>query len=228
MRRAARSIGLLLFAALLGACSKPTYFPIDDGASWQYSASLQRTDSDGVLQGAPERASSQLRVLPSQALNGREVVPISVQLGARYATNYHLVDSTGVHLIGVQASGEHEPKLTPDAFVLRYPLVAGRSWDDTGYSVFLDPPAEVTGETRVVALDATVSVPAGTYTGCLEVHFSADEEVKVNQDPGLARLSVDTTSWYAPGVGMVKYVQRDRSPAGSGIFTVELSAYNAG
>lgn len=65
--------------------------------------------------------------------------------------------------------------------VLRFPLKVGKTWKD-----------ESTGATqKVVSLRATVEVPAGTYSNCLEIATTYKG----------ARIG---STFYAPGVGMVK------------------------
>ena len=70
-------------------------------------------------------------------------------------------------------------------------------------------------EYAVTAIDETVTVPAGTFTNCVEVtHWSASG-------------TVTTITLYAPGVGMV---QRDEtfSVIGGGIGSFDASQFGRG
>ncbi|MDX2166171.1 MAG: hypothetical protein SF182_03885 [Deltaproteobacteria bacterium] len=217
---------LALLAALSSACSQPSYFPMQQGLTWEYGVSFQRTDSDGNNLAALMYRTSTLRILPERQLQGRQVTPISMALGARYSVAYQVEDASGVHTVAVQSPGEDTPHPTPGRIVVRYPLVVGGAWDDFAESMFLEGgTAELPGETRITALDMTTTVPAGTYRHCLELQFSGRGEVQRPLRSDLTPMRIDATFWYAPGVGLVKYVQRDRSPDGSGLFTAELTAF---
>jgi hypothetical protein len=223
-----RSVAVLvLFAGLLPGCdAQPGYFPMQSGLTWQYEVNAYPSDSDGVATSPGGRGVSTFRTLPARQLDGRQVSPQSVELGGRFAVSYHAEDGAGVHVVAVQESGEATPRLTPGRLVMRYPLVVGGAWDDRSESMFLSGGrAELPGETRITSLDASVTVPAGTYTHCLELQFSGRGEVQRPSRSDLTPLRIDATSWYAPGVGLVKYVQRDRSPDGSGTLIAELTAF---
>ena len=85
------------------------------------------------------------------------------------------------------------------AFILRGPVEVGTSW-----------PGEHGGTTRIAATDATVQVPAGSYSSCVQT-------VEENGRPPGSRY--ETT--YCPGVGMVLLVVR----AGGSEARAELKSY---
>lgn len=221
-----RGVLAALTVLLLGCSTPPTYFPLQPGLTWEYAVTIQPSDSEGANLAAPRRLTSTMRSLPRRQFEGRWVAPQSIEMGGVFSTVYRVEDAAGVHDVAMQAPGEDEPRPTPGRTVLRYPLIAGRSWDDVGEALFLaGGSAELPGEARISAVDVTATVPAGTYRHCLELQFTARGEVQRPGRQDLTPMRIDATFWYAPGVGLVKYVQRDRSPDGSGLFVAELTAF---
>ncbi len=69
---------------------------------------------------------------------------------------------------------------------LKEPLQAGNHWDDSSYpDHYWD----------IIATDATVTVPAGTYNDCFQV---------VEHWVTLDNIPYQSTAWFAPGVGLVQ------------------------
>jgi hypothetical protein len=215
---------------LLVGCSQPaSYFPLQQGLTWEYGVSLQRSDSEGDNLASAQRGTSTMRILPQREIEQRLVTPQSIKHAGAFAVFYHAEDEKGVHVIAVQEPGDDGPRPTPGRIVMRYPLVVGGAWDDFAQTNFLDGgTADLPGETRISALDVTTTVPAGTYRHCLEMQFSGRGEVQRPMRSDLTPMRIDATFWYAPGVGLVKYVQRDRSPDGSGLLIAELTEFRRG
>lgn len=87
--------------------------------------------------------------------------------------------------------------------VLRYPLSEGDSWQ---------PYPDSTSVTRkVLSITASVSVPAGSYSGCARLRDTDSEED-----------SIYAESYMAPGTGMVKQVMKGFDPADSVSTYVEI------
>lgn len=203
--------------ALLGACSrnKGSYFPLDERLAWQYAVTAQPNGKPA------QRGESSMRMLPKRDLDGKQVAPQSVELGGGFATIYRVEDKEGVHVIATQAPAPAELEYKTDTFDLRYPLVAGRSWDDYSESMFVSGSPKVTGESRIEAIDDVVTVPAGTYKNCVRVRFTTvDGSIPYGSD-----LTINSLRWFAPGVGMVKYQQEEKSDDKGGTFTAELKSF---
>lgn len=76
--------------------------------------------------------------------------------------------------------------------ILKLPPTAGASWKNEN------------GRYAITSVDEIVTVPAGTFTGCIEVtHWTADGNVMV-------------VTLYAPGIGMVQREERFPILAGIG------------
>lgn len=68
---------------------------------------------------------------------------------------------------------------------LKEPLQAGHHWDDSSPDHYWE----------IIATDATVTVPAGTYNDCFQV---------VEHWVTLDEIPYQSTAWFAPGVGLVQ------------------------
>lgn len=64
---------------------------------------------------------------------------------------------------------------------------------------------------RIEALDDTVVVPAGRFSGCLRVRAVGEAWVPIDRGTGKAPVAVEGLDWYAPGVGLVKTERVERS-----------------
>jgi hypothetical protein len=73
---------------------------------------------------------------------------------------------------------------------LKEPLQTGNQWTD---------PNDPDHTWKILSVEASVTVPAGTYTSCVQAveHWITDPEATPPNTP------YDITTWYAPGVGPV-------------------------
>jgi hypothetical protein len=86
-------------------------------------------------------------------------------------------------------------------FLLQDPLVAGHEW-------IAKADAQSVERYRIDAADVVVTVPAGTYTGCVQV--TGQQDVLDERTKRPATLLV--TSTWAPGVGVVRVEFRIQRP----------------
>jgi hypothetical protein len=93
-----------------------------------------------------------------------------------------------------------------ERFLLKEPVVAGSTWTAVV--------AGVTEQYRIVATDLEVTVPAGTFSGCVEV-----EGMTPTCDPQSGRAATLRMRWvWAPKVGMVRlqqFVSTHDAPCGA-------------
>jgi hypothetical protein len=217
-------IAAALALAALGACGKPSYSPLDPQLSWQYAVTAEPRDSAGAVT-KTQHGQSTMRNLAVRDLAGHRVTPQSIEVAGQFATIFRAEDKEGLRVIATQAPDEPEPQVKEGHFDLRYPLLVGRTWDDTSQAMFLDGRVEVDGESKIESIDDTVTVPAGTYRGCIRVRFTSRDHSELPARLGFGPLHIESLRWFAPGVGMVKYQHDDRSGAGSGTFTAELKTF---
>lgn len=191
---------LVCLALTLAACHwrKPgaaDYFPLDEGMTW----TLAFRASDG--------ASGKLITtnLAPRKLLGVTAVGQRNTGGAKEFTEYYSAQPDGVRYVARQTPDGIEPHMDDHSYVVKYPIKIGTSWrevDETlDGTVFF-------AKTAIESIDDKVTVPAGTFTGCVRVretgtaspvkgvanvYPAADEEIKV-----------EDYYWMAPGVGVVK------------------------
>jgi hypothetical protein len=177
-------------ASLLYAEPPPAaYFPLAVGNRWVYESSESTAVTPVVESWEVTRQEGNAFVLQIKQsymiAEGVEEFFVSTAEGIRHSDR---------PAANVEAMGT-EPR-----FFLKAPVTVGATWNNAD------------GKYAVTAIDATVTVPAGTFTNCVEVtHWSASG-------------TVTTITLYAPGVGMV---QRDETFAviGSGLGSFDASQF---
>lgn len=215
-------LGLALGASV--ACQKKpagedAYFPLAKGRTWTYA--LTRADAE------PQERPLVLKVesLGPEEVAGVVVTREKIDLGEDSHFLFVGADERGVFRHATQSPGESEPSLDAERdYFLSAPLNVGRSWKGKGAPTFVDVvdvPVEI--ESKVVATDATVRTPAGTFEDCVEIHVTGKAEVKsdfedeladgadaddeeAGIDPSTGTFTLDERTWYAKDVGVVKSV----------------------
>jgi hypothetical protein len=169
----------------------------------------------------------------SEQLAGLQAVPKITVDGHRV---YYVQDDTGIRQIAARLRDEPAPRIKPDHYELRYPLEPGTQWwrwtqtqalEKTGppqrthYRIVVPVKLSVTVE----SIDESVTVAAGRFDRCVLVSGSGSTNADVRNYVGKARIEVETYDWYAPDVGLIKSVRRERtsSPAlDYGAYVMEL------
>lgn len=155
------------------------YFPLAVGNRWVYESS-ESTDVTPVVE--------------SWEVTRQEGNAFVLQIKQTYMTaegveEFFVSTADGIRRLDRQTASFETMGAEP-RFFLKAPLTVGATWKNAD------------GKYAVTAIDETVTVPAGTFTNCVEVtHWSAS---------GI----VTTITLYAPGVGMV---QRDETFSVMGI-----------
>ncbi len=121
-------------------------------------------------------------------------------------------------------------------YLLKFPLELGTQWNSRQYfypqsqslnlagkhgnqrpqAIYVDRPSvrSMTLNHQIVALDESITVPAGTYGGCMKVQTKGIFHSRVSQrdDPAQRTtyryLRID---WWAPGVGIIRTVTTEDS-----------------
>jgi hypothetical protein len=155
------------------------YFPLALGNRWVYELH-DRTDAPPVLETwevvREEQGTFVLRISQSELPTGG-------------FEEFFILTSAGIKRFARETTNKDDPP-----FFLKGPLQVGATWDDED------------GAYEITALDETITVPAGTFSHCLEV---------TNRRRG-SKATVVT--WYAPGVGVVQRAEIFPIIEGSGTF----------
>lgn len=159
------------------------YFPLQEKMTLEYA--LTRLKADG----AKEEGKLFVTNLAPTKLENKTVVPrryeMKVQdtLKQSYAVFFHN-DKDGMLFFAIQTDKEAKPQLfTPPFYYLKNPLKPGAAWGGGD-----------TPRGTVESIDETVTVPAGTFKGCLRVKLTFPP------DKPLA----EGIFWYGERVGIVK------------------------
>ncbi len=203
----------------------PGYFPLEEGWSWGYRVMVDTKN----LGKASYR--SYVFNLPSQALADKQVVPRLLHDGRVY---YYAEDAGGIRRVASRAGQDDTALAAPDHYVLKQPLEPGNSWRVASEShllrrqVFYTRGLKTLGisaglelEYTIEAVDDVVTVPAGTFTRCVRIRGVGETTYDLGHPFKTITIEVESTEWFAPGVGLVKLVRReDTRPAH--LFSAEM------
>ncbi len=166
------------------------YFPLQEKMTLEYALTRSRAD------GSKEEGKLFVTNLAPSKLENMTVVPrryeIKIQdtLKQSYSVFFHN-DKDGLLFFAIQTEKESQPQLiTPPFYYLKNPLKTGAAWGGGD-----------TPRGSVESVGETVTVPAGTFKGCVRVKLTFPP------DKPLA----EGTFWYGEKVGIVKstYVYRN-------------------
>ena len=217
--------------ALLAACggSSDSYFPLNNGARWDYRVIQTLGTTESV---------SQLEI----------EVDGSVQVGEkraliRRASTGHLWavinDTDGIKRLATRRDVDDE--FTADAeprFVLKAPFAVGSTWSATTAPFLLTrrgefPPELIHGHKAsmtytISSIGESVSTAAGTFSDCLRVEAVGVLRLYVDPVIGVADVPLTGQEWYCKGVGLVKLsrIEKIASPfLSGGEYTMELTRF---
>lgn len=219
---------------VLGSCGpgeESDYFPLTPGWSWNYRV-ISDIRNVGKLRGHTLVANGE-----TITVDGEKTTPRMYQDGHVF---YYASREDGILLVAERPAWHDAKPVQPDQWVIKYPLAIGSSWPvwsethllrrqlfgpTAVVSVPVVAPIEITY--TVEAMDDTVKVRAGTFRNCLRLKGRGEALVDMGERIGEVKFFVDTTQWFAPGVGLVKVLReedsRPESPA-AGTMTVELDS----
>lgn len=213
------------------------YFPFDQANSWRFSGVDSGVDENGIhytnryansmlITGTRLVGTVNTTVFyESNPANSGEPDETYLLKNAAGITNYGSASDAG--LTGL--SGQLTPYLE-----VRFPLVAGDSFvqlDKRGLDMGMDLDYDGRNETfnarsvLTVAGFESVSVPAGTFTGCVKLVRQMNLTVILSSN-GQQVSGVDSgTMWLAPGIGPVKKLETITIAGSSETISEELTEY---
>lgn len=197
-------LSALLFALAGCGSGERSYYPFEAGRWWYYEVTA---DTQGEIR--HERG-----YVTNLRVNGDTLIqrhhPSHLQQVRRGAAGIS-------HLVEDRRQALHEALQVPAAPVpgtrwtieseLR--LIESRTFAAEDRILGRRLPLELTG--TVVATDATVDVPAGTFRDCLHVRYTGSRNHAVDRGTLLVDIAVTHELWYAPGVGLVRATRRETS-----------------
>jgi hypothetical protein len=172
--------GLLLLGVL--ACTRRTalddYYPLEKGRRWTYDVTTEPVEE------GDEPVALVVTSLGQEDLAGRRVSREKIDVAGETHYLFVAADEKGFYRYATQSAGEKSPAIEDqrDDF-LAAPLEVGRSWRGKSAPTFLDV-ADVAVDivSTVVSTSATIRVPAGEFTGCLEIGVAGKARIEPSQD----------------------------------------------
>jgi hypothetical protein len=220
---------LVLTLLLLGACGGSTeYFPLEPGQMLSYRQLVRIRGED----------TTQKFIVAG--IGPAEVAGVTVfeQRAQRSDARFYRRREDGLYRFRA-ATKNDPPGRGPfvEELVLPLPVDADRQWT-LGSRLRLIESRTFAAEDRLAALplpvsleysvrdtDASVSVPAGRFSGCLHIVASGATTVPVDRRNAKASVKVEHHDWYAPGVGLVRSERHETSDSPflhNGSYVLEL------
>ncbi len=223
----------LLLLCLSCAKTDESYFPLNKGYKWRYDVSLETRDG---LQ-------KQKYILNNIGESERDNSPVYLRESLDGTLLYYSKSDAGIQYLGNMNDKSIGPEFHPDKhLVMPNKPVLGTHWQQPTVTRLLKktgPPqktifeifAKVDLDTKVESLDDVVEVPAGRFKNCMKITMSGSSFKDAGNYVGLTLVNVEQTSWYAPGVGLVKMkrVETTQSDAlDKGTLVIELAEFERG
>jgi hypothetical protein len=190
------SLVLVLALSTAGCSQQPAvdYFPLAENNNWSY----QITQSDQRVEVVHES-------LPAEELFGRTVYPRTISMrDTKMEVDYFVSDESGVYLFATQERGQPEPVANPSpTFSYARPVKAGAQWEEIYEGLAFGDGTPVPLSNVIDGTEFTVLVPAGNFSDCLKYTGTGE----INTAKG--KLAVTVTQWYAPDIGLVKYMMSE-------------------
>jgi hypothetical protein len=216
---------LPLLVLLMGCGDRSRSFsPLSPGEKWTYQV------SSGSTIGTGGQGKVTITNLPNRELAGKAVTPEKYEANGQTFFVFVGEDSDGVFDLAEQAPNATEPALKkPPIYLLRRPYQEGTKWEQRSETQTLSTKVPITLQVSIESANDTITVPAGTLEGCLKVVGKGDQTQNMGAFMGRARIHVEETSWYCPGVGLAKTVRKETSNhlmAGSGEASIQLESHS--
>lgn len=210
--RALGALLALLGVLLVGCGQGGDVFPTEAGHTWLYRGHAVTMD------GKFERIYPVRSTAPTQ-FREETVFPHVTINGRRY---FYAVREDGIWRVARQWGPDKEvvPYLKPGLVV---PSPEGASeWQGRTVTQVLEitgPPQETLFKVRevvpmryaIAGRDVSVQTPAGNFSNCVRVDGKGHINTDVGNYIGQVSIDIETSDWYAPGVGLVKMERTERT-----------------
>lgn len=230
---------LVLLLLILSGCNDEKvghpYFPLHEGAVWQYQVQEQ-------LAGQFNKRTFSVQNLGSAELTGEfSGEPVSIRKTSDGTDYYLLQDDTGIYRVARRTVIEYRPRFEEELVRVlpnEADMDVGRSWsvmtkpyalhNSPSYTVRSPQEHKVSMAFEIASLNETVTVPAGQFENCIRVEGIALLPLYTDPKTGYQDIEIKQTEWYAPGVGLVKLVRDEPLETDifkGGMISFELTRY---
>lgn len=197
------------------------YFPDTVGSRWQYRGQI----SEGPLQTIENKYFSNI-----SSVTGTRTLKGGLTVNVFHDTNpgnhgpsdsFYRRDAAGIVYYGSEPGTPLEKQLVPYQ-IIRFPMAVSQSFQqfsrtdiDFGSDIDGDGTNEhvdVEGHSTVLSRES-ITVPAGTYADAIRVEARMTLRIRLSSVDRTAIGTDVMTAWFAKGVGLVKYVERQELAA---------------
>ncbi len=195
------------------------YFPDTVGNRWQYKGQVIKNPLQKIARETFENVST---VTGTERIQGVEVTVFHDTNSGSYGPqdSYYRRDAAGVVYYGSKPGTTLERQVVPYQVVI-FPLTVPSSFhqfDRTNLDFGTDLDGDGVSETTDLAATVTVigeepvSVPAGTYEDALRIEAHLRIRIHLSKSRRIAEGQDTMTAWFARGIGLVKYIERQELP----------------
>lgn len=214
------------------------YFPDEVGSTWTYRGQI----TEGPLQTIEHKFFTNVSsVVGTKTVKGVKVTLFHDTNPGNHgqSDSYYRRDVVGIVYHGSEPGTPLEKQLVPYQ-IIRFPIQIGASFSqfdrkglDFGTDMDQDgvnEKVDAQGDSTVVGQE-TITVPAGTFQDAVKIEARMKMRIQLSGAKKTATGTDVMTAWFAKGVGLVKYVERQElSPLQDrGVVTEimeELESYN--
>lgn len=195
------------------------FFPDAVGNRWAYTG---RVTSEPIQQIATKRFQNVSTVMGTETREGVEVTVFhDTNPGDHGAQDsFYRRDAVGIVYYGSRPGTDLERQVVPYQIV-RFPIMIPSSFQqfdrkDLDFGADLD--GDGVNERADLAATVTIerledlTVPAGTYEQVLRIQANMTIQIHLTKLGRVATGTDDMTAWFARGVGLIKYVERQHLP----------------
>jgi hypothetical protein len=191
------------------------YFPDEVGNRWMYRGQI----SEGPLQTIDQKVFSNVSsVTGTKSIKGLKITVFHDTNPGNHgpSDSFYRRDVVGIVYYGSEPGTPLEKQLIPYQ-IIRFPMKVGASFQqfdrtalDFGSDMDRDgsnEKADVRGHATVVGLE-TITVPAGTFKEAVKVEAHMTMRIYLSGTDQSATGTDIMTAWFARGVGLIKYAER--------------------
>jgi len=191
------------------------YFPDEVGNRWTYRGQI----SEGPLQTIDHKVFSNVSsVTGTKSIKGLKVTVFHDTNPGNHgpSDSFYRRDVVGIVYYGSEPGTPLEKQLIPYQ-IIRFPMKLGTSFQqfdrvglDFGTDMDRDgtnEKADVRGYVTVVGLES-ITVPAGTFKEAVKVEAHMTMRIHLSGTDKVATGTDIMMAWFAKGVGLIKYVER--------------------
>jgi hypothetical protein len=208
------------------------YFPLNEGKTWEYRIVTHDMDV--------EKKYKQLVINEGQQeVEGDQVFIRNINDEIQYL---YKPGKEGIRRVGIRRKLDINTTLEEENFyTLKYPLEKGTSWEQetiTGVLEVVIAPfrrhyafhTPVPMKYTIGSVDEKLKVPAGRFNKCIKVvGFGTSKKVEAEKTIGTVDVTVESSDWYCPNVGLVKSQREERTTSKvlvKGDFLMELEKFS--